>query len=160
MRFSEGAIKSTPIRGEKIMVKEDVLANARKNFGFFALLGNEAMDANRALLTYRNKDLVEKAFDNIKDRLDMRRVNVSSDLSLDGKLFVEFIALIFIFYLHKAMLNAHLYTKYTMHELLDELELIERFDRQGCTPQLGEITDKQREFYKLLNFDPPSTSLC
>ena len=47
--------------------------------------------------------------------------DVSSDLSLDGKLFIEFVALIYISYLHKSMLNAHLYTKYTMHEVLDEL---------------------------------------
>jgi transposase len=80
------------------MIKEDVLAEARRNFGFFALIGNEAMDAGNALLIYRNKDLVEKAFDNVKDRLNMRRVNVSSELSLDGKLFVEFIALIYISY--------------------------------------------------------------
>ena len=152
-------IKTTPVRGQKVMAKESVLANARKNFGFFALIGNEAMDANRALQIYRNKDVIEKAFDNIKDRLDMKRLNVSSDLSLDGKLFVEFIALIFIAYIHKAMLDAHLYTKYTMHELLDELEVIERFDRQGCAPQLGEITDKQFDIFKLLNFDPPKTSL-
>ena len=153
-------IKSTPVRGQKVMAKEDVMADARKNFGFFVLIGNEAVDAGRALLTYRNRDMVEKAFDNVKDRLDMRRLNVSSDLSLDGKLFVEFIALIFISYLHKAMLRAHLYTKYTMHELLDELEVIERFDRQGCAPQLGEITEKQSDIFKALNFEPPNSSLC
>jgi transposase len=50
--------------------------------------------AGQTLSLYRNKDLVEKAVDNVKDRLDMRRMNVSSDLSPDGKLFVEFIALI------------------------------------------------------------------
>jgi transposase len=113
------------------------------------------MDANQALLTYRNKDLVEKAFDNVKDRLDMRRLNVSSDLSLDGKLFVEFVALIFISYLHKAMIDARLYTKYTMHELLDDLEIIERFEREGCAPQFGEITEKQRDLFKVLIFGPP-----
>jgi hypothetical protein len=153
-------VKATPVRGQKIIAKENVLADARKNFGYFALVGNDAMDANQALLTYRNKDLVEKAFDNVKDRLDMRRLNVSSELSLDGKLFVEFVALIFISYLHKAMIDAHLYTKYTMHELLDDLEIIERFDREGHAPQLGEITEKQRDLYKALNFDPPQSSLC
>ena len=154
-------IKTTPVRGQKVMVKDNVLAEARKNFGFFALIGNEAMDANRALMIYRNKDIVEKAFDNVKDRLDMRRLNVSSDLSLDGKLFVEFVALIYISYLHKAMLNAHLYTKYTMHEVLDELEVIERFDREGYAPQLGEITEKQIDIFKALGFDPPiGSSLC
>ena len=133
------------------ILKENVLAEARKNFGFFALIGNEAMDANQAHLIYRNKDIVEKAFDNVKDRLDMRRLNVSSDLSLDGKLFVEFIALIYISYLHKAMLKSHLYTKYTMHEVLDELEVIERFDREGYAPQLSEITEKQSDILRRLD---------
>ena len=153
-------IKKTPVRGQKAMVKESVLVDARKNFGYFALIGNDAIDAGKALLIYRNKDLVEKAFDNVKDRLNMRRLNVSSDLSLDGKLFVEFIALIFISYLHKAMLDAHLYTKYTMNELLDYLEIIERFEREGYAPQLGEITEKQRNLYQALGFAPPNISLC
>lgn len=153
-------IKTTPVRGQKVAAKEGVLAGARKNFGFFALIGNDAIDAGQALLVYRNKDLVEKAFDNVKDRLDMRRLHVSSDLSLDGKLFVEFIALIFVSYLHKAMLSAHLYTKYTMPEMLDYLETIERFDREGCAPQLGEITERQRDIYTALGFDPPKLSLC
>jgi hypothetical protein len=153
-------VKATPVRGQKITAKENVLDDARKNFGFFALIGNDAIDANQALLIYRNKDLVEKAFDNVKDRLDMRRMNVSSDLSLDGKLFVEFIALILISYLHKAMQNSKLYTKYTMSDLLDYLEIIERFDRKGYAPQLGEITEKQRGIYSALGYDPPKPSLC
>ena len=153
-------VKTTPVRGQKVAIKEDVLSAAKKNFGYFALIGNEAIDASQALTLYRNKDVVEKAFDNVKDRLDMRRMNVSSELSLDGKLFVEFIALIYISCLHKTMLNAHLYTKFTMHELLDELEVIERFEREGYAPQLGEITEKQSDIYKALNIDLPKTSLC
>ena len=153
-------IKSTPIRGLNATPKEDVIAEARKNSGYFVLLGNDTMDPSQALVTYRNKDVVEKAFDNVKDRLDMRRLNVSSDLSLDGKLFVEFIALIIISYIHKAMLREHLYKKFTMHELLDVLEMIERFDRKGHKPQLGEITDKQIEIFKAFNFEPPISSLC
>jgi len=153
-------IKTTPVRGQKVAIKEDVVSKAKKNFGYFALIGNDVMDAGKALSLYRNKDVVEKAFDNVKDRLDMRRLNVSSELSLDGKLFIEFVALIFISYLHKAMLDAHLYTKFTMHELLDELETIERFEREGYAPQLGEVTEKQSDIYKALNCDPPKSSLC
>ncbi len=37
---------------------------------------------------YRNKDLVEKAFGNLKERLNHRRTLVSSEQSLEGKLFV------------------------------------------------------------------------
>jgi transposase len=56
------------------------------------LLSNEVKDPIEALEIYRNKDLVEKAFGNLKERLNFSRTAVSSDQSLDGKLFVEFIA--------------------------------------------------------------------
>ncbi len=55
-----------------------------------------------ALEIYRNKDLVEQAFGNLKERLNLRRTLVSSEQSLDGKLFVEFVALIYLSYLKKA----------------------------------------------------------
>ena len=55
------------------------------------LITNEPMDAVTALELYRNKDVVEKAFGNLKERLNMRRTLVSSEQSLDGKLFVQFV---------------------------------------------------------------------
>ena len=89
----------------------------------------------------------------------MRRLNVSSELSLDGKLFSVFVALIFTSFLHNAMKRALLYKNYTMADLLDELELIERFERQGRKPQIGEVTIKQMEIYEALNLAPPKSSL-
>jgi hypothetical protein len=80
----------------KALAKEEALAEAKRNYGYFALLSNEIKDAQEAFEIYRNKDLVEKAFDNLKERLNLRRVAVSSEQSLDGKLFVQFIALIFL----------------------------------------------------------------
>ena len=152
-------VKTTPVRGRKVIAKQKALDEARKDFGYFVLIGNEPLSPERVLELYRNKDVVEKAFDNIKDRLDCRRLNVSSDLTFDGKLFVMFVALIFIAFLHKAMIDAHLYIKHTMHELLDELEMIERFERQGHRPQFGEVTVKQSDIYKALGFTPPKSSL-
>jgi len=71
-------VKSTPVRGTKVVAKEDVIAEAKRNYGYFALLSNEVKDAVEALEIYRNKDLVEKAFDNLKERLNLRRLAVSS----------------------------------------------------------------------------------
>ena len=122
-------------------------------------MGNETMDAKQALLIYRNKDIVEKAFDNVEGRLDRKRTNVPSDASLTGKLFVEFVALIYISYLHKAIREARLYSKYTMHGLLDEFEVIERFEYEGHPPQLGEVTGKQLKLFEALHIDPPRSSL-
>jgi hypothetical protein len=47
-----------------------------------------------------------------------------------------------------------------MPEMLDYLETIERFDREGRAPQLGEITERQRDIYTAPGFDPPKLSLC
>ncbi len=95
-------VNITPKRGTKATVKEEVVLQAKKYFGFFALLTNETMNVITALEIYRNKDLVEKAFGNLKERLNVRRTLVSSEQSLDGKLFVEFVALIYLSYLKKA----------------------------------------------------------
>jgi len=46
---------------------------------------------------------VEKAFGNLKERLNMRRTTVSSDNALEGKLFVQFLALIYLSYIKKQM---------------------------------------------------------
>ena len=49
------------------------------------------------------KDVVEKAFGNIKERLNMRRLLVSNEKGLDGKFFMEFVALILVSYLDLKM---------------------------------------------------------
>ena len=74
-----------------------------------------------ALELYRNKDLIEKAYGNIKDRLNLRRLLVSSEKSLDGQLFVAFVALIYLSYLKKHMQEAGIFQNYTIQSLLDKL---------------------------------------
>ena len=88
--------RTTPVRGTKVFAKQEAINEAKKNYGYFAMISNEVKDPIEALEIYRNKDLVEKAFGNLKERLSFNRVAVSSELSLDGKLFVEFIALIYL----------------------------------------------------------------
>ena len=121
------------------------------------LLSNEKMSAIKALELYRNKDVVEKAFGNLKERLNMRRTLVSSEQSLDGKLFVEFIALIYISYLKKQMQDKKLVKDYTIVELLDKLDLIECFERQGQKLQLGEILEKQQKIFQSLDITTPTS---
>ena len=79
-------IRSTPVRGIKVTAKDDVLAESKRNYGYFAFLSNDVKDPVKALEIYRNKDMIEKAFENLKDRLNLRRTLVSSEQSLDGKL--------------------------------------------------------------------------
>jgi len=150
-------VKCTPVRGIKVTAKEDALREAKLNYGYFALLTNEVKDAVEALEIYRNRDLVEKAFDNLKDRLNLRRVVVSSEQSLDGKLFVEFIALIFLSCITRKMQDAKLFKDYTLQKVLDELDVLECFEIPGQRLQIGEITRKQIDLYTKLNVAPPAS---
>ena len=53
-----------------------------------------------ALRIYRLKDLIEKSFGNLKERLSMRRM-VASEENFEGKLFVQFVALQLMSYIKK-----------------------------------------------------------
>jgi len=150
-------VKSTPKRGINVSAKQDVIDEATKNFGYFALLSNEIKDPIEALEIYRNKDLIEKAFGNLKDRLNFRRMEVSSELSLDGKLFVEFIALIYLSYIKKMMQDKSLFKSYTMQGLLDEFDVIECYEQPGHDLRFGEITKRQAELFKTLEIAAPAS---
>ena len=147
----------TPARGVTVIARQEAINEARRNYGYFALVSNEIKDPIKALDVYRNKDLVEKAFGNLKERLSMRRLLVSSEQSLDGKLFVQFVALIYLSCIKKAMQINKLFGKYTLQGLLDQLDVIECFGRPGKDLRLGEITKKQRELYNILGVVPPSS---
>lgn len=153
-RFFE--ITETPKRGRKIKPKEDAMIEAARNYGYFALLSNEISEPFEALSLYRSKDIVEKGFGNLKERLNFRRMQVSSELSLNGKLFVEFVALIYLSYVKKKMQNANLFEKWTLQGLLDELDTIELFEAPEHGRILDEITKKQAEIYTALDIKIPS----
>lgn len=150
-------ITTTPIRGIKVTPKQDAIIKAEKDYGFFVLISNEIKNPIMALEIYRNKDLVEKAFGNLKERLNLRRTAVSSDISLEGKLFVQFVALIYLSYIKKQMSEKGLYQSYTMQGLLDELDIIESFEQPGSALRVGEVTKKQAELYRALGVEPPTT---
>ena len=113
------------------------------------------MNSIVALERYRNKDLIEKAFCNLKDRLNLRRTSVSSESSLEGKLFLEFVALIYLSYIKKKMQEKKLFKTYTITQLLDKLDLIECFEYPGRKLRIGEVLDKQRQIYLDMGIKSP-----
>jgi transposase len=149
-------VNSTPKRGVKVTVKQKAIEKAKKNYGYFAMISNEIKDPVKALELYRSKDLIEKTFENIKERLSFRRTLVSSEKSLDGKLFVEFVALIILSEIKRRMQRAELFRKFTMQEMLDLIDLIECFEQKGKSDRYGEIVKKQLDIYDALGIKSPA----
>jgi hypothetical protein len=150
-------VRETPVRGVQISYREDAIERHLRELGFFVLMSNDVSNSAAAIETYRKKDMVEKAFDNLKERLEMRRTTVHSDETLAGKFFLQFVALMYVSYIHKYMNQNKLYQNYTMQSLLDSLDVIERYEYDGQRYHCSEITEKQRELYALFNANAPNT---
>ena len=121
------------------------------------LISNQRMDAITALEVYRTKDVVEKAFGNVKDRMNMRRTLTSSERSLEGKLFVSFIGLILLSYLKKQMQDTQVFEQYTMSQVFDTLDMIECYAYPGKQLKTRDLLEKQKNLYQLLGIKPPTS---
>ncbi|RQD69399.1 MAG: hypothetical protein D5S00_07255 [Tindallia sp. MSAO_Bac2] len=74
---------------------------------------------------------------------------------MDGRLFVQFIALIYMSALCKKMLNTGLIDKYTVRKLLLEMKTLNQvrcYGKYGAT--LTEITKPQRQIMDCLEVKP------
>lgn len=86
-----------------VSVKDEAVAEKLAYAGYCVLLSNSQMTNAQVLSHYRDKDQVEKAFMNLKDRLNMRRLRVSSERGLEGKIFVQYLALMLVSELKRRM---------------------------------------------------------
>lgn len=149
-------IHETPVRGTTYSFNEEAIRKAEKNFGYFVLMSNGIKEPVQALKIYRSKDLIEKSFGNLKERLNMRRMEVASEENFEGKLFVQFVALSLMSYIKKCMDDNGLIKNYTMQTLLDELDVIEYYQQSGRAHHLSEITEKQQKLYEYMKVKSPS----
>jgi len=139
-------IKETPKRGCKIQYNNAEIQKHRNRYsGFFALLTNATKDAIDTLNIYWNKDVVENSFDDLKNQLDMKRLRVQNSQTMDGRLFVQFIALIFISAIREKIHSRKELENYTVRELLEEVDTISKITYSGRYGSLiSEVTKKQR----------------
>ena len=136
--------------------KTEVIKEALDRCGFFALITSErALSSREVLAIYRHKDLVEKAFNNLKDRLYSRRTRCSKDENFNGKVFVQFVALTIVSHIRKVMKDVAMYKKYSYRQVLDEVDVIEYFEYPGKAGHWGVITVKQAQMLRAFNVELP-----
>jgi len=150
-------LKTTPKRGIKVSFNmEAVNQHIKRYAGFQVLLSNGMKDPLEALQIYRDKDVVEKCFDDLKNQIDMKRLRMHSSATVDGRLLVQFIALIYVSALRKEMRKSKLIERYTVRELLQEMDTLTKIKYSGKYGHiLTEITKSQREILEGLNIALP-----
>lgn len=69
-----------------------------------------------------------------------------------------YFALILISHLDHKMKKSDLYKNYTLHQLLDELDVIECFEDANHSLRIGELLNKQAKIYDALGVKVPTSS--
>ena len=137
-----------------IELREDVVSAELKTAGWMVLISNHITDAKDAIRIYREKDIVEKGFQRLKNALDLGRLRVHSELSTQNKVFIGFIALILISSIHQVMADNGLYTHMTMKRLLLTLSKV-KVQKINGVRVLFPLTKEQRSIYEVFKVIVP-----
>lgn len=144
-------VKKTSKKVTRITYNQKAIDTYKKNTaGYLVLLSNDIKDPSAALQVYRNKDVVEKTFDNLKNSIDSKRLRVHLDESMKGRLFIQFISLILISYIQKTAKEKDIFKFiHSTSSLLDELKLYNAVTISGGNKHIySEITKDQRKIFE------------
>src|SRR6185437_8147328 len=143
-------ITTTPKRGRTISYNSHTINQYVKRYaGFYAILTNSVKDPVKSLQIYRDKDAVEKCFDDLKNHIDMKRLRMHTAKTVHGRLFVQFIALIYMSALRKKLRESGLMKQFTVRELLREMDTITKITYSG--KYRGIITELTKSQNKVLD---------
>ncbi len=122
-------------------------ADAEKELaGYFIILTNHYKDPQHVLEIYRNKDAVEKSFNNLKSDLDLERLRIHTDEAMEGRIFIGFISLIIM----SQMRKNNVYDKYSFNELIAELKKLKVIKFKGGKFLMTELTKKHKYIFKAM----------
>ena len=139
-------VRETPKRGRRVTVNVEAVKEHQNRYcGYYAILTNDVKDPVLALRIYRDKDVVEKCVGSLKNQLDMKRLRTHGRFSTDGRLLVQFITVTLMSALRNKMRELKLDEKFTVRQLLADLETLSEIGFSGRYGKLlTETTKAQR----------------
>jgi transposase len=140
--------------GYTVNVQDDVVAAELETAGWMVIVSNHIANAKEAIKIYREKDIVEKGFLRLKNSLDLGRVRVHSETSMQNKVFIGFISLILLSAIHNTMADKGLYAKMTMKKLILTLTKLKLQVVNGVRV-LFPVTKEQRTIYEAFDIKEP-----
>jgi transposase len=141
----------------RIKIRYDVIEKELETAGWLILLSSNISDSKKALDIYRAKDVVEKGFYRIKNSIDLGRMRIHSQQSMQNKLFAGFISLILLSHINKVMLEKGLYKHMTLKKLILTLKKL-RLQRINGQDILFPVTKDQRSIFEAFHVDIPLLS--
>lgn len=140
--------------GYSVSIREDVINSELETAGWIIIISNDIDNAKKAMRIYRDKDVVEKGFLRLKKSLDLGRLRVHSQESMQNKVFIGFIALVLLSEIHKVMSDEDMYKSITLKQLLHTLSK-HRIQEINGTRIIYPATKEQRNIYKVFKIEEP-----
>jgi len=129
---------------------------------WLVIISNDVPRAKEAICIYRDKDVVEKGFLRLKCSLDLGRLRMHSQESMQNKVFAGFVALILLSEINRVvnfceihlMAEKNLYRSYTMKKLLKILA--KQRIQEICSQRIiYPATKEQRTVYEAFGIEAP-----
>jgi transposase len=133
----------------------NAISQAVNRFGkTIILLSSSKRSWDEVLSLYRERDEVEKKFDDLKNELEVMPLRVQKVETLQGLLFIFFISLILRAILLRRAKEAKLLDKSSIEEVLMELSKL-RAVKVGGKWRLTEVSKKQRMILEKMEISVP-----
>lgn len=144
-------VKETKVRGRKVEYNEEEINNHMKNrVGWFVMASNFIKDTTEALTIYREKDSVEKSFDDLKNQMDMKRLRVHSEEAMNGRIFIQFLTLILTVWIRQKLSETKWADKYSYREIMSEISELKKISVEGKRKDLVfQTTNLQNQIIEL-----------
>jgi len=149
-------IFSTYKYGDKFGLKrnDEGINSSLEKMGTTILISNKEIGKENALFLYRRKDRVEKFFDSMKNDMDRKRLRIHSRKTFEGRLFLDFLALIIYSQISKTMMDEDIFKNYTVAELMYEFKKIKLIGLGEKKTVITEVSKKQRELLEKFKINP------
>jgi len=125
--------------------------------GFFILLSSKPeLNSGEVLKIYRERDVIEKNFEQFKNRLDFKRMRTHWNKTTEGKLFIGFLALILRSYMRRIIKKTPQTKQLTFEKILIELRKIKLVTLSDMSEVLIPLTKLQNTILSILGVSPES----
>lgn len=129
------------------------IEKAITRLGTFVIATNHEISKESVLSFYRKKDMIEKMFDVVKNELDGNRLRAHNHTTMEGRLFIKFIALILYCEIYKTLKKNDLFKKFTIKEMICELRKLKITSIPEQPPILTELTKRHKQIFEAFNLD-------
>jgi len=130
----------------KVWFNDNAVSRRVNRMDMYLITYKGSFGADECLLTYRERDVVEKGFDQLKNDVKKIPLSVKKDQTLRGLLFIYFIALVLRMRINAIMREKKLRGKYTQVQMNKLLRKYKKFELAN-----GELIDseipKKHDYY-------------